>query len=313
MRRSIRHALPVLSVLLGSAAVLGSVTASGSGARPDSRQEGVTVVGAGVISTAAGESWITFDPTGELVVFGRHENAGWNRHTIHIARRTGDGWSAPAVAPFSGKYEDRGARFSPDGRRVVFSSNRPRPGGPEAGARRDFDLWVVERRGEGWSEPVRLPEPVSSDDNDFHASIARDGSIWFASSRPGGAGRSDIYVARMSSTGRYVVERLPAPVNTGYSEPDVFVDPDQRFLIIARTDDPKGRGGDDLYLVTRTPGGQWSEPENLGDVVNTKEYEYGPLVSADGRTFYFTSHRGTDANIYRLPISSLGMAVPHGH
>lgn len=128
-------------------------------------------------------------------------------------------------------------------------------------------------------------------------------------SPPGGAGRSDIYIARMRGTGAATVERMAAPVNTSLSEPDVFVDPDQQFLIIARTDDPAGRGGDDLYLVTKTAAGTWDTPRNLGPAVNTDVYEYGPFVSADRATLYFTRHRGGEANIYRIPTSSIGIPV----
>ena len=268
-------------------------------------QDTAVLVAPGVLSTDGGEGWLTFDPSGEVAVFGRHENAGWNRHTIWVARRTASGWSAPVVAPFSGTYEDRGARFSPDGRRLIFSSMRPRPGATEA--RRDFDLWIVERRGDGWSEPALLPPPVSSEGNDFHASIASDGTIWFASSREGGAGRSDIYMARSSSGGTRVVERLGPPINTERSEPDVFIDPAQRYMILARTDDPSGLGGDDLFISTRTAAGGWSAPRNLGRGVNTTEYEYGPLISADGRTLYFTSHRGGNASLYRIPTAAVGI------
>jgi Tol biopolymer transport system component len=260
-----------------------------------------------VISTSEGESWITFSPSGDLAVFGRHANAGWNHHTIHLSRRSANGWSPPVVAPFSGTWEDRGARFSPDGRRLIFSSNRPRPGAASTGARPDLDLWIVDVAAGGWSEPRLVPAPVSSDANDFHASIAADGTIYFASSRPGGAGRSDVYRARMVPGAAPEVERLPAPVNTPLSEPDVYVDPEQRYLIIARTDDPQGRGGDDLYLVRRADDGSWSEPRNLGPLVNSDVYECGPLVSRDGRTLYFTSHRGTDANIYAIPAASVGI------
>jgi Tol biopolymer transport system component len=268
-------------------------------------QEAARIFGADIISTPGGESWITFDPASTMVIFGRHENSGWNRHTIHVSRRDGNSWTAPEVAPFSGTFEDRGARFSPDGQRLIFSSNRPRPGQGET-ARQDLDLWVVERRGNGWTEPRLLPAPISSDGNDFHASIASDGSIYFASSRPGGAGRSDLYVATFDG-GSPSVRRLGPAINTSFSEPDVYIDPAQRFLILARTDDPNGVGGDDLYVSMRTAEGEWSAPRNLGAAVNTAEYEYGPYVSADGRTLYFTSHRGGQANIFEIPMRAVGM------
>lgn len=87
----------------------------------------------------------------------------------------------------------------------------------------------------------------------------------------------------------------------------MFIDPAQRYMILARTDDPSGLGGDDLFISARTAGGGWSAPRNLGRGVNTAEYEYGPLVSADGRTLYFTSHRGGNASLYRIPTAAAGI------
>ena len=261
----------------------------------------------GVISTPGGESWITFSPDGRLVVFGRHENPQWRRHTIWTAQRTASGWSEPAVAPFSGTYEDLGARFTPDGHTLVFSSHRPRPGAPDgSAARRDADLWAVDWRAGTWSAPRLLGPPLSSDGDDHHSSTARDGTIYFASTRPGGPGRNDLYRA-VPNGASWTIELLPAPVSTSLGETDVYVDPDQRFIIFVRTDDPAGLGGDDLFLSTRE-GRTWSAPRHLGPVVNSKEYEYGPELSPDGKTLYFTSHRSGQADIYSVPTARVGIS-----
>jgi Tol biopolymer transport system component len=44
----------------------------------------------------------------------------------------------PEVAPFSGRYKDLEAAFSPDGQTVYFSSDRPTTDNPQ---KKDFDIW----------------------------------------------------------------------------------------------------------------------------------------------------------------------------
>ncbi len=52
---------------------------------------------------------------------------------------------------------------------------------------------------------------------------------------------------------------------------------------------PGGYGGLDLYL-TRRIDGRWTEPENLGPVVNSAYDETTPFLSRDGKTLYFSSN-----------------------
>ena len=254
----------------------------------------------GVISTDEGESWISFHPTMDLAVLGRH-NENWGEHTLYWTQLVDGEWSAPAVITFSGTFNDRGARFSPDGRYLYFSSDRPRPGSSEQGS---FNIWRAPLSEEGWADLEYHPD-ISSDEADYHPSVATDGTIYFASRRDGGAGRSDIYRA-VPVPGGYRVEALGPPINTERSEADVFVDPEQRFIIFVRTDDPAGYGGDDLYYSELTADG-WSPPRNLGDAVNTPEYEYGPLLSWDGSRLYFTSHAPGQADLFEIAASEVGI------
>ncbi|REJ99965.1 MAG: hypothetical protein DWQ44_03360 [Bacteroidetes bacterium] len=50
-----------------------------------------------------------------------------------------------------------------------------------------------------------------------------------------------------------------------------------------------GITGKDLYRVRKTPSGNWSEPENLGAVLNTAQHEDHPYLDIDGKTLYFCS------------------------
>jgi len=252
------------------------------------------------ISTAGGEAFPALDPLDGSLWFSTHDD-DWARHALVRAAADGASWVAPETLSFSGVYNDRAPRLSPDGKRLVFSSSRPLPG---ESVEDDWNLWVAERDPDGsWSDPVPLPAPISTDASEYHASMARDGLLWFASNRPGGAGRSDLHVARPEGSA-WSVAPLGGALATELSEPDVYLDPDGRFAIVVITDREDGLGGDDLY-VTVPGNGAWSRPESLGAPVNSAEYEYGPFVTPDGEWLWFTSHRDGSGDLYRIPTSSI--------
>lgn len=253
------------------------------------------LVGAGTISTDANQTFPAIDPvTGDL--WYSEYTRGFANQTIRVARADGSAWLAPSTAPFSGTWGDRAPRFSPDGGTLYFTSNRPPPGGTDAG---DMNIWRVSREGEGWSEPQLMPAPLNSPAADIHSS-ATESAIWVASSREGSLGRSDFF--RIDADGN--AEHFGAPLNDANSQPDLWVSPDESWMILAITDHADGFGGDDLWISRRT-NDEWSAPVNLGPSINSAEYEYGPWVSRDGQFLYYTSHRDGPSHVYRVPTAPL--------
>ena len=49
-------------------------------------------------------------------------------------------------------------------------------------------------------------------------------------------------------------------------------------------------GGSDLYISFPINDTAWTEPANLGSVINTSADEDAPYLTADGRTLYFNSN-----------------------
>jgi regulation of enolase protein 1 (concanavalin A-like superfamily) len=257
-----------------------------------------------VISTPRNETFPSIDPVDGSLWFSVYAD-NFDGQSILRAARSGTGWSAPAAVPFStGQWGDRAPRFSPDGQRLYISSNRPTPSNAAGG---DFNLWVLQRGANGWSEPRLLPEPVNSSGRDYHSSETRAGDLYVASNRPGGAGRSDIYRFRRTGESWTAGSAIGAPINDALGQPDLLVAPDGTWMILVITDHPQGLGGDDLFL-SRFENGHWSALKHLPAPINSSEYEYGPSLSPDGRTLYFTSHRGGNADVYRIPVAALGLA-----
>lgn len=254
----------------------------------------------GVLSTMEAEEFPSFTPSGDTLYVSR----GF-REVLRSIRGPG-GWGPWEPVSFGSDYRDRAAEVSPDGRTLFLTTSRPAPGETRAPDNRNHDLWRLTRQPDGsWGDPERLPSSVNTDSAEYHPSVTRDGVLYFSSwSRPGALGRSDLYRATPDGAGYRPARNLGPVINWTGSDSDVFVDPDEVYILFVSTDREDSHGGDDIYYSRRTPDG-WTEPRNLGRPVNSFSYEYGPTVSPDGQWLYFTSHRRGSADIYRVPLSSV--------
>jgi hypothetical protein len=251
------------------------------------------IFGRGLISRQHQELNAAFSPSGDELFFTLAD-PGRTHYTLLHVRRGADGvWGQPAVAPFSGRYADADPIFSADGARLYFISRRPLDGGT---ASKDFDIWSVERAGTGWGTPQNLGAPVNTADDEYYVSVTRTGVLYW--SRKG-----DLYRAVPGDAGGgYRVEALPEAVNSKSDEFDPFVAADESYLIFAsfRAD---SLGSADLYISFRQ-GETWLPAKNLGPTVNSKAFEYCPIMSPDGAYFFFTSYRIPSVDMASRPLAT---------
>lgn len=115
-----------------------------------------------------------------------------SRFRIFVARRMGQGYEAPVALPFSdGQNTDVDPAVAPDQSFIVFGSGRH--------AKKDIDLFIAFRRGDGWSEPTYLGDQINSPTSDAEPRLGPDHhTLYFSSERlapvpqpiaPGGADR----------------------------------------------------------------------------------------------------------------------------
>lgn len=318
IRMDVRAALAAAGVLLLSggcsgdayedAGILGS-----SGGRTSTSAAGAGVFAPGTISDGREQWRITFTPDGRTAYFAASDAffPFTRQATIYVSHLGGGGWSAPEVAPFSGVYSDIDPFLSPDGGRLYFSSIRPVDGV----MRGDLDLWMVERRPHGWSEPVRLGDEVNSPDDELYASASADGTLYFASGPlfPQPGRHFDIYAAERDGDGFRPRVALGPGVNTAPApgqglqdawefNPEVSVDGKTLVFTSLR---PGGYGLGDLY-VSRFENGAWTAARNLGPAVNTAADEYHPTLSRNGRELFFV-RRLDQGDFYRISTAALDL------
>jgi len=268
-----------------------------------------SIFGSGVISTPdSDEAFGSMTPDGKEFYFTIHR-PDFSRHRIVVSRLTNAGWSAPQTLSISGTYNDREPKLSPDGKRLYFSSNRPVTAG-DTTRRRDLDLWFSDRRPDGsWAASVHIEGP-NGPTNDFSPSVTAGGVLYFISKRSGGIGKDSLpYNVWRAEPIDLVAGRWKAPVNAGTAinagfETNVYVTPNESTMLASRDDAPDSFGGDDVYFSRRV-GGVWKPMTHLPAPINSKEYDYGPLISPDGQSIFVTSHRTGNGDIYRFPIGLL--------
>ena len=86
-------------------------------------------------------------------------------------------------------------------------------------------------------------------------------------------------------TGSLASNLAPLSVNGDFSNAHPSVSKDGKTMYFA-SDRLGGQGGTDIYVSTLNANGVWSDPQNLGDAVNTAYDEKFPFIADDG-TLYF--------------------------
>ena len=81
---------------------------------------------------------------------------------IWTSRLVGDTWTDPEAVLASDQYEYNDPFLSHDQNRLFFISDRALDG---KGAKKDFDIWYIERRGNGWCDPGKAGTAIKYKNN----------------------------------------------------------------------------------------------------------------------------------------------------
>jgi WD40-like Beta Propeller Repeat len=244
----------------------------------------------GVISAANHEAAPAFTLDGKTVYFQRSSVRGG---TILVSHLEHGHWSKPQIASFSGVWDDIEPAMAPDGSFLVFISSRPATPGAEplhgvynGSQQSGGNLWRVDRRGNGWSEPVRLPNSVNRSTTIFAPAVVADGSVYFMDTY-GEKSRFRLYRSQYREGACAPAQPLQFSDGTT-TDVDPTVAPDESFMIFG-SGRPPARSVD-LFFVRRDGSG-WGQPVHLGVELNSAGSDAEPRLSPDLRTLYFSSER----------------------
>ena len=162
--------------------------------------------------------------------------------------------------------------FTPDGKTLYFVRSTP-----------NFNLWtilVTHFQKQRWTTPEVAP--FSGQYSDADPFITADGSkLYFISNRPVPDKPKpdlDIWMIEKTATGWTEPKNMGAPVNSSGNEwyPTVAA----TGTIYFGSDREGGKGRTDIYR-SRLVNGNYTQAENLGEVINTQFNEFEPLIASD--------------------------------
>ncbi|HKJ43089.1 MAG TPA: OmpA family protein [Sunxiuqinia sp.] len=191
-------------------------------------------------------------------------------------------------------YDEYWPSLTVDGKTMIFTRLVPLAGQLPSTKHLQEDFYLSNYIDGEWQEAVPMTS-INTPYNEGAQSISADGKLLFftACTQIDGMGSCDIYFSR----NRHGVWSKPrnagAPVNSASWESQPSISANGETLYFA-SNRPGGKGGMDIwrcklngFYIDGSP--RWSQPENLGDSINTTGNETSPFIHADGKTLYFSS------------------------
>lgn len=236
-------------------------------------------------------------PHGGITFSVDNEDIFWTRNSasmgskIWCMRKKKDTWLAPQIFTSDDKYSEEDPFFSPDGKKLFFSSNRPYDNDTVT---ERHDIWFIDKEGYTWSEPK--PTGIQKYFGDVEvsgASISEKGTLYFfIIKRENSNLVVDIYSSKFVSGEFEKPEKLSGSINTLYMDLRPFIAPDESYIIF---NSHRPNGG---WLVSfKNQENNWSEPQNL-DKVLPDFLTSCQGISPDGKFLFFNGRKNNIVNHY---------------
>ncbi|MFZ6663167.1 OmpA family protein [Peijinzhouia sedimentorum] len=192
------------------------------------------------------------------------------------------------------RFDETKPIISPDGNTLYFG-RRFYPG--NRGGTNDIqDIYISKKVNGEWGIPVNIGGPINNSNPNGATSVTADGNRLFLI--------NEYYPNGTFNDGFSYSDRINGawqqPKNIkidNYRNRNQFLDfalSVNGDVIILAIETANTVGDQDLYVSFYQGNDVWTEPKNLGNLVNSTAAEFSPYLAPDGRTLYFASegHEG---------------------
>jgi outer membrane protein OmpA-like peptidoglycan-associated protein len=194
------------------------------------------------------------------------------------------------------EYAELNPILSPDGKTLYFS-RRNHPGNM-GGVNDKEDIWYSELGEDGkWKLAQNMGPQFNNEHPNFINSInsvTPDGrsAVMLLGNKYLPKGKMLAGVSVSSNVGGRWTEPVPLNITNDYNfneKANYFLTNNRKTLIMS-VEREDSKGDRDLYVSFMKDDSVWTEPLNLGNVVNTAGEESAPFLAADDKTLYFSSN-----------------------
>jgi Tol biopolymer transport system component len=250
-----------------------------------------------LVNTAANEAGSFISKDGLSLYFNSDRPGGLGGRDIYVSQRASvdDPWGPPhnLGSTINSSSDDQTPTVSLDGHRLYFATS----GRGGFGA---LDIYVSRRRDkrDGWGEPENLGEGVNTPIPELGPAPFEDdetGTTTLYFSRDA-IGARDIYASTLGADGSFGQAVPVTELNSPFDDARPAIRRDGLELFFdSNRQDPVGPL--DIWVSTReSTSDGWSDPVNLGPVVNSTALDARAALSFDGTTLYFHSGRAGGPN-----------------
>jgi len=237
---------------------------------------------------------------------GHPENIGEKKaQDIWYAVRRPDGDFEPARnlgPPVNNEGHNYLCSVTPDGNTILLGNVYLPNGELRKG------LSISHREKEGWRfpEPLRIANFYNKNKYAEYFLASSGNVLLLCIEREDSYGSKDIYVSFLKEDGTWTEPlNLGPTINTPHREASPFLAADGITLYYSSMGF-SGFGKGDMFMSRRLDSSwtKWSEPINLGPVLNTSEWDGYYTIPASGEVAYFVSHQDSTAksDIYRVTL-----------
>lgn len=242
-----------------------------------------------------------YEHKGELYFVSSRPHTGqsaklykWNEQPfLDIYKRNARGIAEPLGEQLNSKYHEGPLAISPDGKTMYFSRNNYNENkiGKDKQGVNHLKIYRAEFVDNTWKRITDL----SINGNNYsvsHPALSKDGkTLYFASDRPGGYGKSDLYKVAIKADGSFgEVQNLGEKINT--TEDELFPFLNNENALFFSSDGHGGYGLLDIFATVTEEDGTVSQVVNLGQPLNSNSDDFSFFMSENGYEGYFASNRG---------------------
>ncbi len=229
---------------------------------------------------------------------------------LFISRRlSGETWSqSVALKEINTRYNEGSATLSRNGKTLYFS----RCGSTDGQG--NCDLYIAELLPDStWSNIRNMGVNVNSVSWDSHPSLSHtEDTLYFASDRIGGFGLSDIYFTYKKGNGSWApAQNLGPVINTRNNDVSPFYHPIFDVLYFSSNGQLYNFGEFDIYKSFKE-NKAWSEPINIGPLVNGKGSEFYFTIDSKSEDLFYARSATRDLtkqDLYSFPLPMEGQPL----
>lgn len=146
--------------------------------------------------------------------------------------------------------------------------------------------------------PISLGDSFNTEFDEYWPAITVDNSFFFFTRQISESARNmdgiryqeDFYFSEMGDSSWLPAKNIGTPLNTPYNEGALSLAAGGQYMYFTACNRRDGKGGCDIYYSALTSRG-WISGMNVGQPINTNNWESQPSLSSDGQKLYFVSNR----------------------